>query len=108
MSLDDAKQCPWCARWCLKDAACAYVFACGLETTGTFHVGKGCGKSWCWTCGKSIVASIMTQKQVNGCQRLKIAMMQPAVRTNWVLKKRNTVAAVIQVIAGKDGVKGVT
>ena len=52
MGLDDAKQCPWCARWCLKDAACAYVFACGLETSGTYHVGKGCGKSWCWTCGK--------------------------------------------------------
>ena len=57
---------------------------------------------------KSIVASIMTQKQVNGCQRLKIAMMQPAVRTIWVLKKRNTVAAAIQVIAGKDGLNGVT
>ena len=52
MGLEDAKQCPWCTRWCLKDAACAYVFACGLETTGKFHVNKGCGKSWCWTCGK--------------------------------------------------------
>ena len=48
----DAKQCPWCMRWCLKDAACNYVFACGLETNGKFHIGGGCGKSWCWECGK--------------------------------------------------------
>lgn len=48
----DAKQCPWCQRWCLKDAACAYVFACGLETSGKFHTGQGCGRTWCWTCGK--------------------------------------------------------
>jgi hypothetical protein len=48
----DAKQCPWCQRWALKDAACNYIFACGLETTGGFKVGQGCGKSWCWECGK--------------------------------------------------------
>ena len=48
----DAKQCPHCGRWALKDAACAFVFACGLETNGSFVVGTGCGKSWCWTCGK--------------------------------------------------------
>lgn len=50
--MSDAKQCPWCQRWCLKDAACNYVFACGLETGGKFHVGAGCGRSWCWECGK--------------------------------------------------------
>jgi len=49
---DDAKQCPWCQRWFLKDAACNYIFACGLETKGTFRVGAGCGRSWCWECGK--------------------------------------------------------
>jgi hypothetical protein len=49
---NDAKQCPWCQRWCLKDAACDYVFACGLETTGKFVVGAGCGRTWCWQCGK--------------------------------------------------------
>ena len=38
----DAKQCPWCQRWCLKDAACDYIFACGLETKGTFVKGAGC------------------------------------------------------------------
>jgi len=48
----DAKQCPWCTRWCLKDDACNYIFACGLQTRGGFFVGAGCGKSWCWECGK--------------------------------------------------------
>ena len=51
--MDDAKQCPWCERWCLKDAACNYIFACGLSTgTNTFIVGTGCGRPWCWLCGK--------------------------------------------------------
>jgi hypothetical protein len=50
--MDDAKQCPWCQRWCLKDNACAYIFACGLDHKNRFHVGFGCGKSWCWKCGK--------------------------------------------------------
>jgi hypothetical protein len=49
---DDAKQCPWCERWCLKDNACNYIFSCGLETSGKFVVGAGCGRSWCWECGK--------------------------------------------------------
>ena len=48
----DAKQCPWCQRWCLKDAACDYVFSCGLDFKGNFQVGMGCGKTWCWRCGK--------------------------------------------------------
>ena len=48
----DAKQCPWCARWCLKDSACDYVFSCGLDFRGKFHVGMGCGRTWCWRCGK--------------------------------------------------------
>jgi len=49
---NDAKQCPWCQRWCLKDAACDYIFACGLDTQKGFIMDAGCGKSWCWTCGK--------------------------------------------------------
>ncbi len=50
---DDAKQCPWCARWCLKDAACNYIFACGMQAVNNlFVVGTGCGKPWCWQCGK--------------------------------------------------------
>jgi len=51
-SVSDAKQCPWCTRWCLKDAACNYIFACGLDERNQFHIGKGCGRSWCWQCGK--------------------------------------------------------
>ena len=48
----DAKACPWCGRWALKDAACDYIFACGLDHNNKFQVGSGCGRSWCWTCGK--------------------------------------------------------
>jgi hypothetical protein len=50
--MQTAKQCPWCARWCLKDDACNYIFACGLQSNGAFIVGTGCGRSWCWECGK--------------------------------------------------------
>lgn len=50
--MDDAKQCPWCQRWALKDAACNYIFACGLDTKSGFQKGQGCGRSWCWGCGK--------------------------------------------------------
>lgn len=35
----------------MKDAACNYVFACGLDEHGVFHVGAGCGRAWCWQCG---------------------------------------------------------
>jgi hypothetical protein len=56
----DAKQCPWCARWCLKDAACNYIFACGLQTgSNRFDVGTGCGRSWCWECGKKFCGVYM-------------------------------------------------
>ena len=48
----DAKMCPWCERWALKDDACNYIFACGLDTKLGFQIGKGCGRSWCWGCGK--------------------------------------------------------
>ena len=50
--MNDAKQCPWCERWCLKDDACNYIFACGLQSDSMFIVGAGCGRSWCWLCGK--------------------------------------------------------
>ena len=52
MGKQDAKECPWCQRWWLKDNACAYIFACGLDHEDRFYVGMGCGKSWCWNCGK--------------------------------------------------------
>ena len=48
----DARVCPWCQRWTLKDSNCNYIFACGLDEKGVFHVGMGCGRSWCWECGK--------------------------------------------------------
>ena len=48
--MEDAKQCPWCQRWCLKDNGCKYIFSCGLEQKG-FIVGAGCGRTWCWGCG---------------------------------------------------------
>ena len=35
-----------------KDNACDYIFACGLDSAGKFHIGAGCGRSWCWRCGK--------------------------------------------------------
>jgi len=56
---NDAKQCPWCERWCLKDTACNYIFACGLETGGSFKIGAGCGRSWCWECGKKFCSPYM-------------------------------------------------
>lgn len=46
----NAAQCPWCERWALKEG-CDYIFACGLTTQG-FKVGEGCGRSWCFKCGK--------------------------------------------------------
>ena len=48
----DAKTCPWCGRWALKDDACNYIFACGLDSKLGFQVGQGCGRSWCFGCGK--------------------------------------------------------
>jgi hypothetical protein len=48
----DAKQCPWCQRWCLKDGACDYVFSCGMDFKNKFHIGAGCGRTWCWVCCK--------------------------------------------------------
>jgi len=47
----DAKQCPHCGRWCLKDNACAYIFSDGLDEHGKFLIGQGCGRSFCWRCG---------------------------------------------------------
>ena len=58
----EAKQCPWCQRWCLKDNACAYIFACGLDDKGVFHKDMGCGKSWCWNCGKKYCGAYYNPK----------------------------------------------
>lgn len=45
-----AKKCPWCKRYVMKDDNCDYIFACGLDEHGVFHVGKGCGRAFCWKC----------------------------------------------------------
>jgi hypothetical protein len=52
IEMEDAKQCPWCDRWALNGGACAFIFACGLDVDGVFNIGSGCGRSWCWECGK--------------------------------------------------------
>lgn len=49
----DAKQCPWCGRWALKDAACNWV-CCGLGEDGKFVVGAGCGMQFCFECSKKL------------------------------------------------------
>jgi hypothetical protein len=46
--LDDARRCPWCGRWALKDDACNWV-TCGLSCEG-FVVGAGCGHQFCFLC----------------------------------------------------------
>ena len=50
--MSDAKACPGCGQWALKDDACNYIFACGLDTKIGFQLGAGCGRSWCWGCNK--------------------------------------------------------
>ena len=45
---DTARQCPWCGRYALKDAACNWV-CCGLAQDG-FKPGMGCGRQWCFLC----------------------------------------------------------
>jgi hypothetical protein len=45
---DVARQCPWCGRYALKDAACNWV-CCGLAVDG-FKPGCGCGRQWCFSC----------------------------------------------------------
>jgi len=49
----DGQQCPYedCKRWCVK-VGCTYIIACGLDEHGVFHVGKGCGRAFCFACGK--------------------------------------------------------
>lgn len=54
--LDDARQCPWCERWALKNAACNWV-TCGLSTRG-FVAGAGCGRQWCFACGGRLCGAL--------------------------------------------------
>lgn len=61
MPPDDARACPWCGRWALKDGGCNWV-ACGLANDGAAHqgfqVGAGCGRSWCFACGKKLCSLV--------------------------------------------------
>jgi hypothetical protein len=55
---DTARQCPWCQRWALKDDACNWV-CCGLETASNrFVLGSGCGRQWCFLCGKRLCGAM--------------------------------------------------
>ncbi len=58
----DAKQCPWCLRYCLKDSNCNYIFACGLDLNNVFHVGQGCGRAWCYECGKKFCGRLYDEQ----------------------------------------------
>ena len=68
----DAKQCPHCARWCLKDDACNYIFACGLQADNKgFVIGSGCGKPWCYECGKKFCGTYIdpvTGQRIGGAR----------------------------------------
>ena len=55
--LDDGTQCPWCERWTLKDQACNHV-VCGVSTAGGFSLGHGCGRQFCFQCGKKLCAPV--------------------------------------------------
>lgn len=47
----DVMFCPHCGELFCKDERCSFVF-CGLGGDNVFRVGFGCGKSFCYTCGK--------------------------------------------------------
>jgi len=46
-------ECPWCSRVWAKDEACNWV-CCGLLADNKFAVGFGCGKQFCFQCGKKL------------------------------------------------------
>jgi hypothetical protein len=55
----DAKQCPWCSRWALKDDACNWV-TCGLIATGFVPMG-GCGHQFCFLCAKKLCGRLFDE-----------------------------------------------
>jgi len=65
--MSDAKQCPHCKTWALKDGGCSYIFACGLDEKNTFQKDRGCGKSWCWTCGKKYCGQYYNKQTGQKC-----------------------------------------
>lgn len=47
----DVKFCPHCGEIFCKDDNCSFVY-CGLGGDDVFRVGFGCGRCFCFTCGK--------------------------------------------------------
>lgn len=47
----DMIRCPHCGEAFWKDERCSFVY-CGLAEDGKFRVGYGCGRSFCFDCGK--------------------------------------------------------
>lgn len=50
--------CPWCGRHALKDLGCNYV-VCGR--TNVFNTGLGCGRPWCFSCGKKLCGRVYAE-----------------------------------------------
>jgi hypothetical protein len=73
--LQSAKQCPWCARWALKNAACNWV-CCGYADDGRFHVGAGCGRQWCFLCSKRLCGALFDA--ATGAQNPGVATVHSA------------------------------
>ena len=53
-------RCPWCPNVAAKDDACNWV-VCGqitVNNTSTFVVGHGCGRQWCFLCGRKLCGQV--------------------------------------------------
>ncbi len=50
LGITGVKSCPWCGFAFEKDEKCSFMY-CGLLENGNF-TSLGCGRSFCWTCGK--------------------------------------------------------
>jgi hypothetical protein len=59
METIDICRCPHCDRLCVKDDACNYV-VCGRTDTG-FKIGYGCGKPFCFLCGKKLCGQMYNE-----------------------------------------------
>jgi len=70
--MDEARQCPWCERWCLKDKSCNYIFACGLNSDNIFVLKGGCGRSWCFKCGKKFCGLFIDPETGIKCKDAKM------------------------------------
>lgn len=54
---NDARPCPWCGQWALKDPACNWV-CCGLSVDRGFVRGAGCGMQWCFLCARKLCSRL--------------------------------------------------